>query len=470
MSKDPLEIAGTLLETQAKIIGFGVYIWNTTQTLSVIQKIKELSPETVIVLGGPEVSYESEAQEICRIADYVFKGESENSFYEFCHTYFQKQERPTRKLIAAPLPDLAKICLPYDLYTDADIQNRVIYVEASRGCPYKCEYCLSSLDLSVRPFPLEQFLMEMEKLLLRGARQFKFVDRTFNLSPTISASIMTFFLKHAHLGIFLHFEMVPDRLPENLKELIKEFPAGALQFEIGIQTWNPEVAKNVSRRQDFQKIRENLDFLRTHTKVHTHVDLIAGLPGETLESFAKGFNAVWELKADEIQLGILKRLKGTPIVRHDLTFNMVYDSTPPFSILSTKDMDGETIVKLSRLAKYWDLFGNSGNFILTLEYLRKNQTPMFEFMWDFSEFQWIHWDRTHSIPLKDFFKSTFEFLCQRYPREIIIGLLAKDYTSGASRSLPDFLSGEVSPVRSSKPARPSLKRQQRHLREQSDNA
>lgn len=355
------DIAEKILARKPAIVGFGVYIWNTRATEDVVRVLKKVAPEIRIVLGGPEVSYEAEKQTLCEAADNVIQGEADVLFYEYCRDVLAGAP-PEKKFIKGALPDLKTIETPYALYTDEDIKNRFIYVEASRGCPYKCEYCLSSLDVSVRNFPLEPFLADLDSLIRRGARSFKFVDRTFNLSPTISGAILEFFLARIELGLFLHFEMVPDRLPEALREQIKKFPAGSLQFEIGIQTFNPEVAKNVSRRQDYLKIAENLKYLKAETGVHTHADLIVGLPGETLESFGQGFETLLELAPDEIQVGILKRLKGTPIVRHDREFQMVYDESPPFQILRNRDFTFNDLQRMIRFARYWDALGNSGRF------------------------------------------------------------------------------------------------------------
>jgi hypothetical protein len=239
----------------------------------------------------------------------------------------------------------------------------VIYVEASRGCPFECEFCLSSLDVPARNAPLDRFLAAMQSLLDRGVRQFKFVDRTFNLNIKASSTVLQFFWERYRPGLFLHFEMIPDRLPDPLRSIIKKFPPGALQFEVGIQTFNEHVAELISRRQDNAKAEENLHWLRAETGVHVHADLIAGLPGENLESFAAGFDRLLALRPQEIQVGLLKRLRGAPIVRHDREWQMVYSPHPPYEVLQTKLIDFFTMQRLRRFARYWDMVANSGNFI-----------------------------------------------------------------------------------------------------------
>ncbi len=206
-ARETREIAEKILSYQPKIIGFGVYIWNVRQMQELVSVIKKISPETVIVLGGPEVSFETEAQTITQIADYTIKGEGDFLFYDFCHSYFVDSKLPETKYISGPLPSITSIASPYSYYTDDDIQNRYIYVEASRGCPYKCEYCLSSLDKSVRSFDLVTFLKDIDLLIEKGARNFKFIDRTFNLSVPTCTQILNFFLERVHHGLFLHFEI-----------------------------------------------------------------------------------------------------------------------------------------------------------------------------------------------------------------------------------------------------------------------
>ncbi len=382
INQRPLDIVETLLATNPKIIALGIYIWNATQSLDVVAQLKKICPDIPIILGGPEVSYETDQQPITQIADYILTGEADQAFADLVQKLLNNK-RPLQKIIPSDLPNfslstqdsaLSTLKLPYHLYSDADLAHRVVYVEASRGCPFKCEFCLSSLDVPVRNVPIEPFLAAMQDLLDRGLQHFKFVDRTFNLNLNISKSILQFFLDRYREGLFLHFEMIPDRLPEALRDLIKQFPPGALQFEVGIQTFNEEVSERISRRQDNDKLANNLTFLRTQTGVHIHTDLIVGLPGETLESFAAGFDRLVALNPQEIQVGILKRLRGTPIIRHDQTFQMVYSPTPPYEILQNSTLDFPTMQKMRRFSRFWDLIANSGHFLETTPLLWTSPT------------------------------------------------------------------------------------------------
>src|SRR6267142_314614 len=357
------DVAEVLLAQSPKIIGLGVYIWNVAPATELAAALKRVRPEIKIVLGGPEVSYELESQPIVQLADHVITGEADLKFAEICRQLLDGGTLP--KVIAAELPDFSQIKLPYSLYSDEDLAHRIIYVEASRGCPFTCEFCLSSLDIPVRQVPLPVLLDQMQRLLDRGVKQFKFVDRTFNLNVATSKAILEFFLMRHQPGHFYHFEMIPDRLPAELRAVIAKFPPGTLQFEVGIQTFNPEVGSLISRRQNYERLADNFNYLRKETSVHIHADLIVGLPGETLDSFAAGFDQLVALGPQEIQVGILKRLRGTPIVRHDAEWQMVYNAHPPYEILQNRLLDFGTMQRLRRFARYWDLVGNSGNFVAT---------------------------------------------------------------------------------------------------------
>jgi radical SAM superfamily enzyme YgiQ (UPF0313 family) len=444
----PLDVAERLLAHEPRIVGLGVYIWNVAPTTELVALLKKLRPGLVVVLGGPEVSHETDAQEIVRLADYTITGEGDLAFARLSRAILAG-ERPAEKIIAAPLPALADLALPYDEYTDADIAHRLIYVEASRGCPFECEFCLSSLDLPVRQFPLAPFLAALDRLLARGVQHFKFVDRTFNLNLAVSRSILEFFLARLRPGLFLHFEMIPDRLPPALRELIAKFPAGMLQFEVGIQTFDPEVAARISRRQDYGRLEENFRFLREQTGVHVHADLIAGLPGETLASFAAGFDRLVAMRPQEIQVGILKRLRGTPIVRHDAEWGVVWSPLPPYELLQNRLLDFATMQRLRRFARDWDLVGNSGNFVETLPLFWRDEengaSPFAEFM-RFSDWFHAREGRHHGIALARLVERVFEFLVHErgQPAPLVANALARDARRTGRRDVPPALRPHVS--------------------------
>ncbi|RJG04456.1 B12-binding domain-containing radical SAM protein [Noviherbaspirillum sedimenti] len=429
------EIVEKLLASKPRIIGLGIYIWNVEESARVVSMLKRVAPEVKIVLGGPEVSYETNEQEIVKLADYVITGWGDFSFAALCRQILDGPQ-PLMKVQAGVQPPLADIAMPYDLYSDEDIAQRTLYVEASRGCPFKCEFCLSSLDKTAWPFDLDAFLGQLESLHARGARLFKFVDRTFNLNIKSSLKIMQFFLDklaaHPEDPVYAHFEVVPDHLPEALKEGILKFPPGTLQFEIGIQSFNPEVQSLVSRKQNNEKAAENIRWLVEHSHAHMHVDLIAGLPGEDIDSFARGFDQLHALKPHEIQFGILKRLRGTPIIRHTQDFGMVYDAHPPYTILATDRIDFSNMQRLVRFARYWDMIANSGRFAHTLPQIL-GETPFARFM-ALSDWLYAKTDATHRIALDRLATLVGKWLQEQgVPAEVAQALLDSDYAGQAHK-------------------------------------
>ncbi len=466
INQRPLDIAEALLARAPKILGLGVYIWNVAETAEVVATIKRVQPEIKIILGGPEVSYETESQEIVRLADHVITGEGDLKFAEVCRAILENNSTVS-KIIPAELPDFSRITLPYEFYTDADIAHRIVYVEASRGCPFTCEFCLSSLDIPVRAVPLEKFLGEMQKLLDRGLKRFKFVDRTFNLNIATSKAILEFFLARHQPGNFYHFEMIPDRLPAELREIIAKFPPGVLQFEVGIQTFNPEVGHHISRRQNYERLADNFNYLRNQTRVHIHADLIVGLPGETVESFAAGFDRLIALGPQEIQVGILKRLRGTPIVRHDTEWQMIYNPQPPYEILQNRLIDFAAMQRLRRFAKYWDLVGNSGNFVGTTPLIWRDESPFASFL-RFSDWLYARIGRTDTIALARLAELLFEFLTGELKLDTThtAETMAHDWQRGGRRDVPEFLRGFLPAENLLRPRteKSSLpKRQARHI-------
>jgi radical SAM superfamily enzyme YgiQ (UPF0313 family) len=412
-----------IIVARPRILGLSVSIWNhlaTMELLSALEKEWHVNgndenarQRPIVVLGGPEVSWLPEEADIFRYADFVIRGEGEESFRTLCHEIlredFQKNKdknsRTTFMNKAGTTVNLNEIVLPYRLYTDEDFQRKLVYVESSRGCPFGCEFCQGNLR-KVREFPLDSFLAEMESLINRGGRSFKFLDRTFNLDIDRAVKIMEFFLEKIAAGsrgdtfaskekpICVHFEMVPSLFPAALSETLRRFPPGTLRLELGIQTLNPETAALIHRpgysrsagKRALEEL-ETLKFLRAETNAIIHADLIAGLPGEGLDSFGKGFDRLWQALSDsgtpsdkpfEIQLGILKRLPGTPIARHNETHKMRYSPEPPYEVIETGAFPEAELLRLKNFARFWELIVNRNPFPELLPGLAPPGEPVFD--------------------------------------------------------------------------------------------
>lgn len=477
----PAQIVEDLLALNPMVIGLGVYIWNVLETTQVVRLLKALRPDIRLVLGGPEVSHESGEQEICRLADHVITGWGDVSFPRLCRALLDGPQ-PLMKVIAGEQPPLEALALPYGEYTDEDLAKRLLYVEASRGCPFKCEFCLSSLDKTAWAFELDRFMAEMDALYQRGARNFKFVDRTFNLKVDFSVRILQFFLDRmkgtdgnvqAAPELFVHFEVVPDSLHERLKALIAQFPAGSLQFEVGIQSFNPEVQQRISRKQDNVKTAENLRWLVSQSQAHVHADLIFGLPGETLASFAEGFDRLYALAPHEIQFGILKRLRGTPIARHSADFAMVYDPQPPYTILQNSTVDFATLQRIQRFARYWDMLANSGRFAQALKLLLAPGSAFDHFL-NFSDWLWQTTGKTHEFALEKLVDLLHQHLTavRGLESDAVRAALLLDYRASGARGRPHCLAELLCAERLALPVlgvKPRAERQGRHVQQQNQH-
>jgi radical SAM superfamily enzyme YgiQ (UPF0313 family) len=440
------EVLEAVLAHDPVVLGLGVYVWNVRQLTSVVADLKRLRPELLIVLGGPEVSHEAEDQPIVALADYTLQGEGELAFPDLARRLIAG-ERPSERILSAPLPDLTRIALPYAEYTDEDLaRGRVVYVEASRGCPFKCAFCLSSLPDPVRAFPLEGFLASMQALLDRGARNLKFVDRTFNLSAKTCVAILEFFLARLRPGLHLHFELIPDRLPPTVRELTKAFPPNTVQFEVGIQTFSAGVNANVSRRQDDVKTVENLVFLRDETQVHVHADLLFGLPGETLASFAESFDRLLPLVTGDIQLGILKRIRGTPIRVHEAN-DLVFSPTAPYELLASRTVSHRDLGRVKRLAQTFERFRNRSDLPLTLELLTHGRSAFGAWL-EFSD--WVHTrvGRAHSLSVRRRLELLWEFLTEArglHPESTAQAINSDVYERGQGVARLEFLEAYLDP-------------------------
>ena len=436
-------LAEKILLLKPKIIGIGVYIWNAEDVRDLIEVIKKVSPETKIVLGGPEASHQPFRVNFDK-ADFIIQGEGEISFYELCRNILDEKEIEN-KIIKATMPQLKELELPYQFYTDQDVKHRYIYVETSRGCPFECEFCLSAIDEKVRQFDMDTLLEEFELLWQKGARNFKFIDRTFNINIKYANLLMDFFLKKDE-QYSLHFEVIPDHFPEALKERIVQFPPTTLQLEIGIQTLNPEILDNINRRMNLNKVKRNITFLENETNAHLHVDLIIGLPGESQESFAKNLNRLKSITNSEIQIGILKKLSGTTLHRHDSKYGMVYSDKPPYDILKNDHLSFEMIQKMKRFARFWDLAYNSGNFKSTVEYIFGDD--VFSGFYDFSEWIYTQTESTWQISLIRLSELVFNYLTEykKFDKELIADSILSDIMRINGRKIPECIREHLSHI------------------------
>ncbi|MBF0610570.1 MAG: radical SAM protein [Magnetococcales bacterium] len=392
LEHSPSEALEVIWQEQPRIVGISVYIWNATLVTSLARLIKQVMPQVWVVMGGPEISWQSTDHPANEWADYIIPGEGEVAFARLCRQLLAGQP-PGSRLLPPELPHLTTLKLPYDLYSDEDIRHREIYVESNRGCPYRCTFCLSALDHKVRRFNAADFLMAMETLLQRGVRRFKFVDRSFNLDGHRSEDILAFFLERQNLGFYLHLEFAPEKISPAMKSLLAAFQPGCLQLEVGVQSMDPAVRQAIQRPGDIQKVEENIRWLATHTHAHLHADLIVGLPGEGIHGFAKGFNRLLATGVHEIQVGILKRLSGMPMAREEGIGE--FNPDPPYTLLCNDLLDFSKVRRLERFARYWDRIANSGHFPHTRSLLGEFWTFLAYSDWLFER---IH--STHGIALE----------------------------------------------------------------------
>lgn len=381
IKEDPVRIAEDILASDPDIIGISVYIWNVEKSKQLVAALKERNPKLIIILGGPEVTYEPEYFLKYWAIDYIISGEGEFVLGELLSAI--KHDKPTeidgvshvghisRTVVKADLEKLSVLPSPYTLEEDkAEMKNRLLYFETSRGCPYQCQYCLSSLEKGVRYFPQEYIFDNLGHLIGNGARQIKFLDRTFNLNKEHTKDIFNFLIKNHRSGLSIQFEIYADLLTDEMIDYLNDtLPEKYFRFEIGIQSTYEPTNAAVKRKQDFALLAGNIRKLMAGGKIDLHLDLIAGLPYETLERFIKSFNDVFELRGKEVQLGFLKMLRGTALRRDSDRYGYKYSPLAPYEIQYNNDISKEELERIHEaehaLEKYW----NSGKFTRTMKVL-----------------------------------------------------------------------------------------------------
>ncbi len=425
--KDPaFNIVSDLFQKNPDIIGFSCYIWNIEETIKVVQMLKTVLPETKIVLGGPEVSYDSNywLRKVPEI-DYIIMGEGEVSFKELLH-YFNGDiplenvpgicylEDSKFKVHAQPPKiDLRELPSPFRFEEDLPhLGKRIQYIETSRGCPFSCQFCLSSIEVGVRYFNREKIKEDIRFLMDNGAKTIKFVDRTFNISRSYAMEMFQFLIDEHKPGVVFQFEITADIMrPEVIQFLNENAPKGLFRFEIGVQSTNDLTNDLVKRRQNFEKLTRTVTMVKEGGKIDQHLDLIAGLPEEDYMSFRKTFNDVFAMRPEELQLGFLKLLRGTGLRVEAEKYGYTYVDVSPYEIFSNNVLSFSDIVRIKHaedvLEKYW----NAHRMDYTIEYLVNEvfETP-FDFFQSFGTF-WENkgWSRI-GHQLDDLFKRLMAFL------------------------------------------------------------
>jgi radical SAM superfamily enzyme YgiQ (UPF0313 family) len=419
------KMAAELFAARPAVLGFSVYIWNREPTFALIELVKKQSPETVIVVGGPEVSFE--AGPPTPYVDYVIAGEGERKWVELL-AHLARGEPPAPETLdrwRAYGTDLPELTEPPYLEEDyAGLEHRLAYLETSRGCPYSCSFCLSALDKQVRFFDDAAVKAQIETLIARGARRIKFLDRTFNLRKPRVAELFRWLTRFE--GVEFHFEVVGDLLDEPILAILDEAPAGMFQFEVGIQTADSAVLGRIQRRQHQERLFAAIRRLRRAGRVHLHADLIWGLPGETREMIRRSFEQAIALRPHQLQLGFLKFLPGAPIRGLIEEESYVFQERPPYEVIRHRLLSAEELVGLKRIEEVFDAYYNSGRFRFTLERLFEAMTP-----WEVFE-RLAHYFQTRGLLLQSHsLDSLFDHLLARFegdlPGEELRDWLRLDY-------------------------------------------
>lgn len=450
IKEDIDKVANELLETKSNIIGLSVSIWNVVQTKELVSILKNRNPELIIILGGPEVSYEPEFFLNNWNIDYIISGEGEfilGDLLEALHTGsstkiagVSSRQHINKVIVQADLDKLAQLSSPYMLEEDKeDMQHKLVYFETSRGCPYQCQYCLSSLEKGVRYFPKNYILDNLGYLINSNAKQIKFLDRTFNLNKEHTYTVFDFLIKHYRPSLSCQFEIYADLLKEDMIDYLNEnLPDSFFRFEIGIQSTYEPTNIAVRRKQDFPLLSANVRKLMDGGKIDLHLDLIAGLPYETLERFIKSFNDVFELRAKEVQLGFLKMLRGTNLRRDADKYGYKYDAEAPYEIEYNADISKAELERIHEaehaLEKYW----NSGRFVNTMDVLINThyKSRYFELFDEIGQFYKERELPHRGYQLEDLFRNLHDFLLLKGID--IFDILRKDYYSGFTRRPQGF--------------------------------
>ena len=444
-----------IIKENPNVVALSTYIWNVEMVSRISHLIKNVDPSIEILYGGPEVSYDSRAFLDENIGDYLIEGEGEKTYREFIEYKLgerniesvrglhYKKEGKVLSNSSRPLMSMDEIIFPYE--EDEDLSNKIVYYEGSRGCPFNCKYCLSSTTHGVRFHSIERVLKELQYFIDKKVRLVKFVDRTFNCNHKYSIAIWDFLTK-ANTNTQFHFEISADILKKEEIKLLRNAPDGRFQFEVGVQTTNDDVLRNINRFVNFSDIKEKVVELLSIKNIKQHLDLIAGLPGEDYDSFVRSFNDVHSIGPEEIQLGFLKLLKGSSMREESEKYGMAYSPYPPYEILKTDKISYSELLKLKRVEAVVDKYYNSQKFNNILKFFYpKFETP-YDFFYSLGEFFEDKGYFNRNIGNSEYYKVFLDFNMEilngdeKYLKDII----KFDYLSfNKKRGMPDFMKGEI---------------------------
>lgn len=385
------EILKEIYRSGAEVVCFSCYIWNISFVRELIFDLKKILPGTAFWVGGPEVSFDAEnfLKEMSQVTG-VMVGEGEETFLELARYYIEKKGtladirgiafRENGEIFHngwREVMDLSRVPFAYE--QTEDFANRIIYYESSRGCPFSCSYCLSSIDKKLRFRNLELVKKELQFFLDKKVPQVKFVDRTFNCKHDHAMEIWKYILEHDNGVTNFHFEISADLLREEELELMSRMRPGLIQLEIGVQSTNPDTIRAIHRNMDLKKLEASVARVKSFGNIHQHLDLIAGLPCEDYESFRRSFEQVYRMKPDQLQLGFLKVLKGSSMYHEAQKYEILYKEKEPYEVLSTAWLSYEDILKLKMVESMVEVYYNSGQFRKTLSWIETFYQEMFSF-------------------------------------------------------------------------------------------
>ncbi|HAT4164282.1 B12-binding domain-containing radical SAM protein [Clostridium perfringens] len=441
-----------IIEEKPDVVAFSCYIWNMEFVNRLAELIKLVDPNIEILYGGPEVSYEGKEFLENHEGEYVIVGEGEKTFREFVLYKLgegkiedikglnYKRDGKVFENPKRPEMDMNELVFPYTY--EEDINNKIVYYEASRGCPFKCKYCLSSVMHGVRFLDVERVKKELKYFMERGLKLVKFVDRTFNCNREYTVELLKY-LSEQDTETRFHFEVAADLLTEEQIEILNNAPKGRFQLEVGVQTTNNEVLHNINRYITYENIKEKVLKVAAGKNVMQHLDLIAGLPGEDLESFKKSFNDVHAIRPDEIQLGFLKLLKGSSMREEAEKWGIVYSPYAPYEIIRSKDISYEELLLLKKVEAMVDKYYNSCKFNNVIKFFLNIYEKPFDFYYDLAMFFEEKGNFKRSIGNVEYYKILLDFYLEKIGGEdegLFKEVLKFDYLCfNKKRWLPDFL-------------------------------